>query len=70
MRKRYMVKLAAKKGAFIALLTAVVVFCSALLTAIDQGKISWLILVSAVLMAVIAFCQKLLETSSNGNSHS
>jgi len=65
-----MVKLAAKKGALIALLTTVVVFCSALLTAIDQGKISWLILVSAVLMAVIAFCQKLLEAEYGKNTRS
>jgi uncharacterized membrane protein len=65
-----MVKLAAKKGAAIAFLTAVVVFCSALLTAIDQGKISWLILVSAVLMAVIAFCQKLLEVKYGRNPNS
>ena len=65
-RKRYMLKVAAKRGLVTALLTAVIVFCSALVTAIEAGRISWLVLVSALLMAVAAFCQKLFELRQSG----
>ena len=61
MRIRYMVEAAVERGLLVAAITAVIVFCSALLTAIEQQKISTLVLVSAVLTAVIVFCQKFLE---------
>ena len=64
--KHYMLRVAAKRGLLTALLTAIIVFCSALVANIEHGRISWLVFVSALLMAAIAFCQKLLELRESG----
>ena len=64
-RRKYMLRVAAKRSLLTALLTALIVFCSAMLTAIDRGKVSWLVLASACLMAIVAFCTKLLEQISH-----
>ena len=61
MHMRYMFKAAVERGLLVAAITALIVFCSALLTAIEQQKISTLVLISAVLTAVIVFCQRFLE---------
>ena len=49
-----------------ALLTAIIVFCTALATEVTTEKMSHLILVSAFLSAVAAFCQTLLEYVKHG----
>ena len=61
MRLSYMAKEAVERGLLVAAITAFIVFCSALLTAVEQQKVSTLVLVSALLTAVIVFCQKFLE---------
>jgi hypothetical protein len=44
-----------------ALLTAVIVFCTALATRVASTELTQLVVVSAGLSAVAAFCQTLLE---------
>ena len=71
--KRYMIRAAAERSILTALLTAIIVFCSALLTAIEEGKLSSLIITAALLMALAVFCQKILEfreqAKNDGEEH-
>ena len=48
-----------------ALLTAVIVFCTALATRVASTELTELVVVSAGLSAVAAFCQTLLEFSKD-----
>jgi len=60
-----MIRAAAERSILTALLTAIIVFCSALITAIEEGKLSALIVTAALLMALAVFCQRLLEQIQN-----
>jgi hypothetical protein len=48
-----------------ALLTAVIVFCTALATRVASTELTQLVVVSAGLSAIAAFCQTLLEFSKH-----
>lgn len=65
-----MIRAAAERSILTALLTAIIVFCSALIIAIEEGKLSALIVTAALLMALAVFCQKILEQiQSQGRGH-
>jgi hydrogenase-4 membrane subunit HyfE len=50
-----------RKIFFNALLTALIVFCTALATRVASTELTELVVISAVLSAIAAFCQTLLE---------
>ena len=63
---RYMLKVAASRALITAILTAVIVFASCLLTAIESDQITELVVVSAVLTAVVAFIKKYMGLTKDG----